>query len=260
MAATVLVREVLRRASVLLQDAAFQRATESNCIDWFNDAQATIATFLPLAASRIDAIKLRAGTQQSIEAVEAADVKPGRGGVKLYGKAFLRPIRHMGADGLTPGRVVRIVDRDALDAINDDWHVKPGKLPVRVVVFDPQTPRHFYVEPGVAATPTQWLEIAWTVEPTRAAAPVSGVSYIGDGAGSGATAVIGVDDEHVTDLVNYMVARANMTDQEWANADKAAYFAGLFVSMLNAKVTAASGSNPNLQRLPLAPEPLARAS
>ena len=69
-----------------------------------------------------------------------------------------------------------------------------------------------------------------------------------------------MSDEYIDDLVNYIVARANMKPVEWADGNKAAYFTSLFTGSLNAKVVAVTGNNPNLTRLPFAPEPVGRAN
>jgi len=61
--------------------------------------------------------------------------------------------------------------------------------------------------------------------------------------------------------VNYTCARAFMKDAQFANnGPAAANYTSLFAGSLNAKVTALTGNNPNLQRLPFAPEPIGAAS
>ena len=74
MAATILVKEAVWRACVLLEDCKpqFTRWTERELISWLGDAQLAIAKFLPTSAARIDAIKLKAGTRHSIELIAAA--------------------------------------------------------------------------------------------------------------------------------------------------------------------------------------------
>ena len=71
MASTVLVRDLIRRVSVLLQDTApqFERWPEQELVDWLNDAQVAITKFLPAACARVDAIRLKPGTRQSIETI-----------------------------------------------------------------------------------------------------------------------------------------------------------------------------------------------
>ena len=253
MAATALVRDVLWRVAVLLQDTTpqFQRWTERELVHWLNDAQVAIVKFLPSAASRVDAIKLAAGTRQSIASIAASNCKPGDGSTPsatIYGTLFLNPRRNMGADGLTPGRAVRMVDRDVLDSQTPNWHTLTG-ADVASVVFDPLTPRFFYVTPGVPAGQDRWLEVAYNAAPTSIPNVAAAGSEAYANAGS-SIVTIGVDDEHVDDLVNYVVARANMKDVKYADPAKAVAHTNLFLGSLNAKVTAMTGANPNLRMLP----------
>jgi hypothetical protein len=266
MAGTILVRECLRRASKLLGDISpqFQRHPEQELVDFLNDAALAIVKFLPSSASRVDAIKLKPGTRQSIETIAAIDCKPGDGstpaapvlGMTVLGGAM----RNMGADGATPGRVIRITDRKILDAQDPDWHLaaRAGTV-VKSMMFDPLTPRYFYVTPPVHASTAVWIELPYNAQPVKV--PNTGTpgseAYLADG---GSTVVIPISDEYIDDLTNYVVARANMKETEWADANKATYFAGLFLNSLNGKVTALTGTNPNLKRLPFAPEPVGAAS
>lgn len=261
MAATVLVRTALWQAAVLLQDAApqFNRWTEAALIGFLNEAQLALATYLPSATSRVDAIKLRTGTLQTIEAIAPADCKPGDGSTPadpILGTSVLFPVCSMGADGLSPGRAIRVVDRKSLDATDPLWHMSTGAA-VTGLVYDPATPRYFHVVPGVKGS--QWMRLAFNAQPQRVpdgGAPGSPIYHIG----GVNTAKLSVSDEHTEAIVNYIVARANMIDCEWSDGNKAAAFANLFITHLNAKVTAATGTNPNLKRLPMSPESIGRAA
>lgn len=260
MAGTVLVKEVLGRVSVLLQDSApqYQRWPERELVDWLNDGQAAVTKYLPAACSRIDSIKLRPGTLQSIESIAIADCKPGDGSTPteaIQGTQFLKAICNMGADGTTPGTAVRVVKSDVLDSQSPGWHAL-SKPVVRSFIYDPLTPRHFHVTPG--ATAAVWLRVAYIAQPPKI--PNTGTQgeelYLRDGA---STTSISISDEYVDDLVNYVIARANMKDVEWADGNKAQAFSSLFMSSLNAKIAVITGTNPNLQQLPFAPSPLAQA-
>lgn len=260
MASTVLVKDVLWRAAALLQDTVpqFQRQPEHELVDWLNDAQVAITKFLPAACSRVDAVKLKVGTRQSIEAIAAADCKPGDGStpaVPVYGTQLLDVIRNMGADGLTAGKAIRGTDRGILDSQSPNWHSVTGAL-VSSFMYDPRTPRYFYVTPGV--TGTVWVELAYTAQPIKIpnTGTVGSELYLYPGSN---TTTISIADEHVDDLTNYVVARANMRETEWSDANKATVFSQMFLGSLNAKVAALTGNNPNLQQLPFAPEPLGRA-
>jgi hypothetical protein len=265
MPATVLVREALRRVSGLLEDTTpqFYRWSETRLVDYLNDAQLALAKFLPASCARIDAIKLKPGTRQSIELIAAVDCKPGDGSTPaapIIGMQFLGATRNMGADGLTPGRAVRITDRKTLDAIDPDWHTRPNRDGViSGFLANPNTPKYFYVTPPVPAAPSVWLEVEQLAQPIKV--PNTGTEgaelYL---AGGASTTLLSVSDEHVDDVVNYCVARAHMEPNEWANPQKADRFANLFVGSLNAKVMAMTGVNPNLKRLPFAPQPLGAAA
>lgn len=254
MASTLLVKDAVWRIAVLLQDISpqYQRWPEREIVNWLNDAQVAITKFLPLACSRVDAIKLRQGTRQSIQAIAAADCKPGDGSVPsstIYGSQFLNPRRNMGADGLTPGSAIRVVERDVMDSQDPEWHTRSGTT-IRSVIYDPQTPRDFYVTPGVPASPQVWIEIAMTAKPIAIpnnGSPGGGELYLIGGA---STQTITIDDEFIDDLVNYVVARANMADKKWADKSAAQAHSQLFLGSLNAKVAAVTGNNPNLTTLP----------
>lgn len=265
MPGTILVREALRRVSTLLQDIIpqFVKYPEQQAVDALNDAHLAVAKFLPSACSRIDAVKLKPGTLQSIETILAADCKPGDGSTpsaSVYGVQVIGLRNNMGADGLTPGKVIRMVSMKDLDSEDGDWHLATrAKTEVRVYMFDPMTPMYFEVSPPVHASTQVWVRMAYNAQPVRI--PNSGTPgselYLADGS---STATIQIRDEFIDDLVNYVVARANMKEAEWADGNKAAYFANMFLGSLNAKVTVLTGTNPNLKRLPFAPEPVGAAS
>lgn len=265
MTATTKVKDVLWRVSTLLDDTTpqFNRWTESALVNWLNDGQLAITKFLPSAVSRIISMKLRQGTLQSIESILAADHKLDDGTAAvdpLYGVACLTFFNNMGANGTTPGDALPPpVDRKILDVQRPNWHVVSGSV-VRQVVFDPKTPKQFFVQPAVPATPAVWLRVALTARPTlvpNTGAPGAEL-YLNSG---GNATLISLSDEWVEDLVNYVVARAFMTNTEYtASPQNAVAFANLFLSSLNAAVTALTGVNPNLKRLPFAPEPIGAAS
>lgn len=263
MASTVLVKDALWRVSVLLQDTSpqFQRQPEGELVDWWNDGQVAITKYLPAACSRVDAIKLAPGTRQSIERILAANCKPGDGSTPdtpILGTQLLDLICNMGANGTTPGRSIRPVDRRILDSQTPTWHTITGTA-VASYTHDPRTPRYFFVTPAVPASPAVWVMASFTAQPIMI--PNTGTpgapAYAKDG---GSTTTISIADEFLDDLVNYVMARAHMKEVEWADKAVAQAYTTLFTGSLNAKIEALTGNNPNLKRLPLAPAPLGAAS
>jgi hypothetical protein len=262
MAATTLAKDVLYRVSGQLTDAPtsadqFIRWTERELVNWLNDGQRVIATYLPSACSRIDAIKLVTGTRQSIETVLAANIKPGDGSTAatVKGKILLDVVRNMGSDGLTPGRAIRVVSRDVLDQSNPDWHTETDSE-ITEYVFDQRTPKYFYVSPGASSSGDVWVEVSHLVNPTDVAYVADSMRF--DGA---STTLISIDDQFIDLLVNYMLARAHMKEAESAgNAAIAAAHINIFTSSINSQSMVLTGVNPNLKMLPMTPQIPAAAS
>jgi hypothetical protein len=265
MVATTKVKDLLWRVSGLLQDVdpQFNRWPETELVNWLNDAQLAITKYLPAACARVISQKLRAGTLQSIEAIIAADWKSDAGAdgaSTIYGVQPLDFICNMGADGLTPGDAIPPPkDRRILDTQRANWHSVVGTK-VRQVVYNPATPLFFLVQPAVPTTGAAvWLRHALIAKPTlipNTGTPGAEV-YAYDGS---STLVISVDDVYGDDLVDYVCARAYTKNADFtANDSKAAFFTNRFLGSLNLRITALTGNNPNLTRLPFAPEPIGAA-
>ena len=250
MSGTTLVRDVLYRCSTQLHDLApqFTRWTERELIAWLNDGQRAIAKYMPYACSRVDALRLVTGTKQSIDSIPGTSIINGDGStsVLVRGASLLNIRRSLGTDGVTPGLAMRIVAGEVLDSVYPGWHNRTG-VPTQYI-FDPQTPKVFYVSPGVAAGVTQWVEVAYLASPNEL---VSTGSFGMDGS---STTPISIDDKYVDDLVNYILARAYMKDAEFAaDGGLAQAHSAQFIASINAQVAALTGANPNLQRLPFNP-------
>lgn len=260
MASTVLVKDALWRVSVLLQDLTpqFVHWTERELINHLNDGQSAIAKYLPTACARLDSVRLKTGSRQSLETIEAADCKPGDGSTPtapVHGTMPLDMVRNMGTDGQTPGKAIRVTERGVLDETVPDWHTAPGTA-VSSWMYDPRVMKYFYVQPPLAAR--AWVELAYAAQPVKIAdgGAAGAEIYL---AGGSSTAALTIGDENLDDLVNYVVARAHMKDSEWAESAKAQQFTNFFLASLNARVTALTGNNPELKLLPFAIEPLGRA-
>ncbi len=267
MPGTIKVKEVVRRISALMQDnkPQFARMSEQEIIDFLNDAQRAIYKFLPAACSRIDSIKLKPGTLQSIESIAAADCKPGDGStptVPIIGSLLLDVICNMSNSGVTPAKAIRPITegRELLDAFNPNWHAETG-TEVSNFLFDPRMPRHFHVTPGADNSTAVWVRVAYVAEPLLIpnTGTVGGELYADTGSN---TTTISVHDEHIDDLVNYCCARLLMKNAQYSASTgmSAEAYASQFTGSINAKATAIMGYNPNLKHLPFAPTPIGAAS
>lgn len=248
MASTTYVRDILYRVSDALQDLRpqFTRWTQLSLVTYLNDGQRAIAKYVPSSCSRVDAIKLSAGTKQSLSFIPAANTIPGDGSspTDTVGNSLLTVVRNMGSDGMTPGDAIRLQDRSALDMYEPSWHTETGTKIIGFT-YDPRTPKVFYVTPGVPADTDLWVEASFLADPAN-------ISATGDYGYQGSnTTKISVDDKFIDDLVNYMLARAYSKESEvGANAQLAATYGSQFVSSINAQAAAMTGVNPNLQALP----------
>lgn len=254
MGSSTLVREWLRGVSTTLVDISpqFSRYTEVELIRYANYGQMAIAKYLPQAGSGQDAIKLKPGTKQDLTKVLAADIKPGDGSTAAdtYGIALLDVPRNMGSDGLTPGRVIRVVDRYTLDMNAPDWHSSTGAA-VREYLHDPAMPCVFYVYPGVPVGGL-WVDVAWMKEPRRipAGGEPGGYAYAWDGT---STVTLGIDDQFAPELHDYVCALALMKgSKNTQNLPKAGVHANAFINSINVLAQRLNGVNPNLRELPFA--------
>jgi hypothetical protein len=253
---TTLVKDVFYRASSQLNDLSpqFTRWKQRELVDACNDGQRALAKYIPSSSARVDAVKLSVGSKQSIERILSANIIPGDGSAAadVNGTYFQTAIRNMGANGLTPGSVIRVIDREILDTGTPDWHVPVAGVyaGARGVIFDPRFPKVFYVWPAVPAGTTWWLEQSMLADPVLIPHAAEN-TYAWEGV---STTTISIDDKYVDDLLNYIMARAFMKDAEWAaNPAMSQNYTTLFVGSINAQVTAVTGVNPNLQSLPFNP-------
>ena len=251
MPTTILVKDLLWRATVLLGESAqqWQRFPENELVRWLIDGQTAIVKFMPSAGSRVDSIKLVAGTRQSIDTVLVANCVPGDGitlTAPLYGIQLLAMTRNMGVDGLTVGQSVNVVDRQALGNVDPSWHTDTGSS-IQEYVTDERLPLIFYAHPGVIAP--MWVEIAWIAMPKV----IPNTGAVGSelySIGGASTQTITIHDKHVDDLVNYILGRAQLKDSKFAEATKSNNYMQMFLASLKMQIDALTGSNPNRQTLP----------
>lgn len=256
MSKTILVRKFMQSVSVTLQDISpqYTRWTEVELVQFINLGQRAIAAYVPHAGSRVDAIRLDPGTRQDITIKLAAEIKTSDGStaVDTYGISLIAGgvMRNMGADGLTPGKTVRLVDLYTKNTTNEDWHSSAAAVAVKTVTVDGRTPKVFYVWPPVHASTQVWVELPWIAEPNRV--PDGGVPgseiYLASGS---STTLLGISDEFEEDLRNYVIGAALMKgSKNEQNTQKAMLHIAAFTSSINAKATVIGGVNPKLEALP----------
>lgn len=148
--------DILDPAYRILHDADKTRWTEPELLDYIYHGQLQTVLHRPDANAVNEALALVDGSKQSVPT----------GGLR-----FLRAVRNLGSDGSTPGRVVREVSWDELDAAAPDWHYTNTVEGVTIqnYLFDDRDPSRFYVYPaptGVATTPVN-LEVVYSAGPAQ---------------------------------------------------------------------------------------------
>lgn len=204
--------DVILLAAGQYNDTAFARIKESsadgqpNWLDWLNDAQRAVVLVRPDANSVIANIGLVAGTKQAVPA--------------SYTR-MLGVTRNMGADGNTPGKTIRLIDRQTLDDYNRDWHNDTAASSVEEIVYDDKkTPTVFYTVPPMSG--------ATQIEAQLAKLP-SNIAVPGD--------PIELSDVYVPPMVEWMLYRAySLQAQAQGLTQRAAGHYQSFFNLLGVKL------------------------
>jgi len=178
-----LAQDLIQKANILLQDVDNVRWSQSELLDWLNEAQLATINLLPSAYSEHRDFPLEPGTRQELpdDTVRLLDV-----------------IRN--TDGYYDS-AVRVVDRMDLDTQVPGWHThKPHKV-VQHYVYDTASLEYFYVYPPQPVDPLYRgsVEILIGVIPPT-------LEDVGD--------YITLKDYYIPALVNYMVYRAYAKDSD----------------------------------------------
>lgn len=142
--------DVLTRVKDILHDTGAVRWTEAELLRWLNDGRRELCIQRPDIYAYTAIISLIAGTKQSIPS---------------DGERFIDATRNFASDGVTPGRAVRIIEREHLDAARPAWHTEAAGSHVKHFMFDERVPKTFYVYP--AATTSMRLEIVYSQTPVE---------------------------------------------------------------------------------------------
>lgn len=181
---TLTAKYIIDKAVIQLNDLSAARWSRAELLQWLNDAQRTIVMISPNSSNKVSVVSLVAGTQQSIPS---------------DGWTLLDAYRNMGADGATPGRVLRFISKELLDGFNPDWHSGTKQKVVKNIIFDPQNQTKFWVYPPSDGTGT--IEVNYAQVPPALSAE---------------TDVIGLNDILQAVILDYMLYRACSKDAEYA--------------------------------------------
>jgi len=213
------VSDVISRARYLLNDTdpSLRRWDDGELVLWCDDAQRAVAVARPDSSPSQRVVDLAAGSKQSTPA-----------------DCFLLMdvIRNVASDGVTPGRAVRAIDREAIDQFDPSWHTGTPKTEVRHFIYDDRNPTVFFVYPPAAA--------GTKVEILLSQRPASITDINGD---------ITLADQYVDAILDWVMYRAYGKDTEFTSnpAMQAAYLQA-FSAKLGVKLSKDNAYSPNVNR------------
>ncbi|SDX73928.1 phage adaptor protein [Roseicitreum antarcticum] len=188
-------RDVMRRATIMLQDGGGVRWPAPELCDWLDDGAREIALQKPTATASTAVLELVEGTKQSLP--------------EGYHK-LLAVVRNVA------GRVVTPAVREVFDTQIPGWHdtaVLPFSATVMHVVDDMFDQSVFYVVPG--NTGTGEVEAIVSRLPEKITRPSGGSSILDL---DSYTAAVAVPDIYQNALVDYVCYRAFSKDINVAGA------------------------------------------
>lgn len=220
--------DVVSRARYVLNDADATRWTDAELALWINDGCRLIAIARPDSCAVEATMSLAAGSKQTIA------------GLTPPGLRLLDVVR-----ATASGRGIKLVDRQVLDAYEANWHAATQAVPVHWV-FDPRTPKTFYVYPP-ALVNTQ-VDLVYTRDPITVAAGTLG------------SQTLSIDDIYIGALTDYVLFRAYAKDSdETHNAGLAAGYLAAAQAALGVKTDADRAASPDFNSAAGRPEAAAAA-
>jgi hypothetical protein len=219
---TVTAGALLDKATTQLVDLTNVRWTRAELLKWLNDGMRQIVLMQPNATNTVASIKLDAGTRQNIPA---------------NGWLLLNVVRNMGTTGDVPGRAIRIISRELLNAFNPDWHTDTAAAVTKNFIYDLADQTHFFVYPP--STGTGYVEINYSMQPVDLTSE---------------SQAIPIFDVYQGALVDYMLYRACSKDAEYAPGLQLAQgYAATFIAAIQGKETSEVKSTPEQAMLPRNP-------
>ena len=179
--------------------------TTGEALGWLNDAQRATVITRPDASVLTHSVQLLSGTRQSIT-----------------GLRLMTGMRNMGVGGTTPGRSIRLVERELKDDLTPNWHAATVSNVVKEYIFDERLPKQFYVSPPVTASEDVYVELSESINPAD-------VATISD--------PITLDDIYAPSMTTWMAYRYFSRDaEEVPDYQRAALHFQQFFALLGEKI------------------------
>lgn len=231
----MLAKEILQRATVLLNDDEHVRWPLSELVDWMNEGVRAIVLAKPSASSSPVDMTLVAGTEQTLPTT----------GVSSTPLMLVSANRNITAT--TPakkfGRVITPIDRRLLDEEDPDWHnttVTTPRKEVRHIIYDEATPQRFFVYPPNDGDGV--IEVSVSSLPNKVVATGDEAlidSYDVD---------VGLPEPYSVPLLDYVMYRAFLKDDLTGQGGRGALHFQQFSAAIGLKIQVEGATSPNKKR------------
>lgn len=216
---TILASALITRCRTAFQDENSDDylVADATWLYWLNDGQRAIVLLKPNVNVTNAAVRLSAGTLQTIPT----------GGI-----ALIKLTHNKGAAGTTNGTPINFVPMEQYNYLEPTLHSQTATPIVEVYSFDTDDPTHFYTFPPQPATP-HYVGMVYTAAPTDIATTGTAIS---------------LNDIYQGPLVNYMLYRAYALEQDANSSAMSQKYYDLFMAELGMKGAAEDKANPSRKR------------
>lgn len=187
------VKHIIDIVAGILQDTASDEDdrhwSESELVDYYNQAVIEIISLNPSARAVTRAVKLGSGSKHSIPA----------NGIKL-----LDIVRNMGSDGETPGEAVTKADLAAVEAFNRDWSTETSTASILNFMPDLDDPKSFYCYPP--SDGTGYALMRFSEAPDK---------VVWDSSGNWESTLVAITDDFVDALTDKVLEYAYKKDSDF---------------------------------------------
>jgi hypothetical protein len=201
-------------AAALYGDTDYVRVTETTWIKFLNASIRALVLVRPDAGAQTANVQLVAGVLQALPSTALR---------------MLDITRNMGTDGLTAGKIITPVDRKHLDYSNLLWPAASGDTEIDNFAYDKENPRIFYVTPPVSSDTNVYVELQVSQLPTA-------VADTDDDPG--------INDVFFEPIVQYMLYKAFVTDDEGVEFQKATMYMQNFFNLLQVEMAVSTAAGP----------------
>jgi len=228
-------REIMKQASVILNDDEYVRWPMSELKDWINEGVRAIVLAKPSASSKSIALKLAVGTLQYISADSAPAVP----------LSLVKIVRNLKSDVLprVGSRTITATLGTLLDAQDPFWHDPLRtryKKEALHYVYDENNPLEFYVYPGNDGTGVLEAIISFLPDPLKATGSENEIaSYAGE---------VGLPEPYSVPLLDYVLYRALSKDDLTGNPTQAGAHYQQFATAVGLKIQVEAATTPNARR------------